>query len=112
MEQKELECEWDNHVDIIALSELYNVRVWLFEYDKLQTKLYISFDQGGYEETVNLPLILLAGFRKKYYKIISDPCAIHKRPLNTAKYREKIGNISLKELRLREDVRACQDEKD
>jgi len=109
MKEKEEEYEWGDHVDITALSELYNVRVRVFEYDKDQKKLYMSFDQGEHEETVNLPLILLARHRKKHYNIILDPQAVHKRPLSTAERRNH--QISLKGLRLKEDAKEMDEEK-
>ena len=111
MKEKETEYEWGDHVDITALSELYNVRVRVFEYDKDQKKLYMSFDQGEHEETVNLPLILLARHRKKHYNIIIDPQAINKRPLGTTKDRmlkaKQAGQqyVNLRDLRLREDAK-------
>eukprot|EP01084_Bolivina_argentea_P060030 109660_1 len=70
----------------------------------------MSVDQGKHEETVNLPLILLARHRKKHYNIITDPQAIHKRPLQTAKSRND--NISLKQIRLKEDANICLEEKE
>eukprot|EP01084_Bolivina_argentea_P283918 486400_1 len=102
MNEKEQEHERGDQMDIIALSELYNVRVKVFEYDKSKKKLYLSFYQGEHLETKSLPLILLAKHRKKHYNIITDPQAMHKRPLNTAEYRTQ--NISLKELRLKRYV--------
>ena len=121
MKEKEQEYEWGDHVDITALSELYNVRVRVFEYDKDTKKLYMSFDQGEHEETVNLPLILLARHRKKHYNIITDPQAVHKRPLGTTEQRiikaKKNGQnvVSLRDLRLKEDQQMNEhkdDEKD
>eukprot|EP01084_Bolivina_argentea_P244400 409418_1 len=44
MNEKVQEYEWGDHVDIIALSELYNVRVRVFEYDKNDSKLVMSVD--------------------------------------------------------------------
>merc|ERR1712130_355788 len=98
MKEKEQEYEWGDHVDITALSELYNVRVRVFEYDHQQRGLYVSFDQGEHPDTGHLPLILLARHRKKHYNIIHDP--------NT---------VSLRTLRLNEDAKVDEhgdDEKD
>ena len=108
MKEKEQEYEWGDHVDITALSELYNVRVRVFEYDKEQKKLYMSFDQGEHEETVNLPLVLLARHRQKHYNIIVDPDAVHDRPLGTAKQRSKHEKVSLQKLRLDEDAKELE----
>merc|ERR1719361_3071656 len=114
MKEKEQEYEWGDHVDITALSELYNVRVRVFEYDKDQKKLYMSFDQGDHEQTINLPLVLLARHRQKHYNIIVDPEAVHDRPLGNAKDRAKHERISLQKLRLDEDAKEAelQNEKD
>jgi len=121
MKEKEQEYEWGDHVDITALSELYNVRVRVFEYDHQQKGLYRSFDQGEGPETGHLPLILLARHRKKHYNIINDPKAKFKRPLKTAEHRKqqakRNGNatVSLRQLRLNEDAKVEEhhdDEKD
>jgi len=108
MFEKEQEYEWGDHVDITALSELYNVRVRVFEYDKEQKKLYMSFDQGEHEQTINLPLVLLARHRQKHYNIIIDPEAVHNRPLGNAKDREKNESVSLQKLRLDEDAKEAE----
>jgi len=121
MKEKEQEYEWGDHVDITALSELYNVRVRVFEYDPENEELYMSFDQGEHHDTVTLPLVLLARHRKKHYNIINDPKAVFKRPLQTAAHRDqqaKLGGtsfVSLREHRLNEDAKAEEhgdDEKD
>ena len=109
MKEKETEYEWGDHVDITALSELYNVRVQVFEYDKDQKKLYMSFDQGQHEETEHLPLILLARHRKKHYNIIVDPMAPNKRPLGQPRKELKAKQagktyVNLRDLRLKEDA--------
>merc|ERR1712176_1208356 len=106
MMEKEQEYEWGDHVDITALSELYNVRVRVFEYDKDSQKLYMSFDQGEHEDTVNLPLVLLARHRKKHYNVITDCQAVYKRPLgNAAKRKGAENGVSLQKLRLDQDAK-------
>merc|ERR1719474_2455082 len=115
MKEKAQEYEWGDHVDITALSELYNVRVRVFEYDQQQRKLYMSFDQGEHPDTAGLPLILLARHRKKHYNIIHDPKTAHKRPLGDAKSRHGPNTVSLRTLRLNEDAKVDEhgdDEKD
>merc|ERR1712176_1085998 len=112
MKEKEQEYEWGDHVDITALSELYNVRVRVFEYDKDNAKLYMSFDQGEHEETVNLPLVLLARHRQKHYNVIVDPECVHDRPLQNAKHRAKNEKVSLQKLRLDEDAKEAELQKD
>merc|ERR1719229_1116822 len=121
MKEKEQEYEWGDHVDITALSELYNVRVRVFEYDHQQRGLYRSFDQGEGPESTNLPIILLARHRKKHYNIINDPNAKHKRPLQNAQHRKQQAKhnganmVSLRQLRLNEDAKVEEhrdDEKD
>merc|ERR1712129_133863 len=108
MKEKEQEYEWGDHVDITALSELYNVRVRVFEYDKDNAKLYMSFDQGMDDETVNLPLVLLARHRQKHYNVIVDPKAVHSRPLGDAKSRAKVEKISLQKLRVDQDAKEAE----
>merc|ERR1712129_226505 len=108
MKEKEQEYEWGDHVDITALSELYNVRVRVFEYDKDNAKLYMSFDQGMDDETVNLPLVLLARHRQKHYNVIVDPKAVHSRPLGNAKSRAKVEKISLQKLRVDQDAKEAE----
>eukprot|EP01083_Nonionella_stella_P231104 816318_1 len=105
LREKEAENEWGDHVDIAALSELYNVRVRVFEYDCASAKLYMSFESGEHAESVNLPLILLARHRKKHYRynIICDPQAVHSRPLGLPSQREE--HVSLREIRLNEDAK-------
>ena len=105
MKEKEQEYEWGDQIDIVALSELYNVRVRIFEYDKLTKKLHMSFDQGEHEKSINLPLILLSKHNQKYYNIIFDPQRPHKRPLYTAKSRQQkeINITSIRDLWLRQN---------
>eukprot|EP01083_Nonionella_stella_P170491 580294_1 len=105
LREKEAEYEWGDHVDITALSELYNVRVRVFEYDCASAKLYMSFDLGEHEQSVNLPLILLARHRKKHYNIICDPQAVHSRPLGLPSQRCSSDTVSLREIRLNEDAK-------
>jgi len=112
MMEKEQEYEWGDHVDITALSELYNVRVRVFEYDKDSQKLYMSFDQGEHEDTVNLPLVLLARHRQKHYNVITDKQAVYKRPLGNAQQRKGAENgVSLQKLRLDQDAKEAALEK-
>jgi len=87
MLQKEKQYEWGDHVDINAMSELYNVRVRVFELDKENDyKLFMSFDQGEQSNTVDLPLVMLGRHRQKHYNIIDDPKnTVYKRPLGNAK---------------------------
>ena len=108
IKQKAQEYEWGNHVDITALSELYNVRVRVFELEKGGKKLCMSFDQGEHDDTVGLPLIMLGRLRKKYYTIIRDPMSINKRPLGDGKDRTK---VSIRDIRMEEEARFV-DQKD
>jgi len=109
MKEKEAEYEWGDHVDITALSEYFNVRVQVFEYDKNQRKLYVSFDQGEHDDTAHLPLVLLARHRQKHYNIVVDPNAKCKRPLKTAAERAKLSKsstvLTLRDIRLKEDAK-------
>eukprot|EP01084_Bolivina_argentea_P081818 148137_1 len=108
MKEKNLEYEWGDHIDITALSELYNVTVHVYEYDKEFNTMYMSFDQGEYENVMDLPLILLWRHRRKRYNIIIDPQSAHKRPLNNIKCRND--KVLLRELRLKEYEKQYYDE--
>eukprot|EP01083_Nonionella_stella_P135522 412243_1 len=83
---------------LIALSELYNVRIRVFKHIAIViSKLFMSFDTGDHETTLNLPLILLAQCNRAYYYIIQDPQTCHKRPLTT---NDRSHDVSLRQLRL------------
>eukprot|EP01083_Nonionella_stella_P300916 1029796_1 len=83
---------------LIALSELYNVRIRVFKAKHIMIgKLFMSFVTGEHETTLNLPLILLAQCNRAYYYIIQDPQTCHNRPLTT-KFRSH--DVSLRQLRL------------
>ena len=109
IKQKAQQYEWGDHVDITALSELYNVRVRVFELEEGSKKLYMSFDQGEHDDTVGLPLIMLGRHRKKHYNIIRDPMAVNKRPLGEGKDRTK---VSLRDIRMKEEASHVVDQKD
>lgn len=104
VKQKEKEYEQGDSEDIVALSELYNIRVRVFEFDKEQKKLYMSFDHNDHEDTINIPLVLLLRHGKSHYKLICDPDAPHQRPLGVANQRSKHETVSLRQLRLSGNV--------
>ena len=106
MKQKEQDKEWGDHVDITALSELYNVRVRVYEYDEQMEKMSVRSDHGDYPEAMGLPIILLARHGQMHYNIIHDPSTKFPRHLRNATFRESIAKlngitcVSLRQLRL------------
>jgi len=68
----------------------------------------MSFDQGehDFESGTNaLPLVLLARHRKKHYNIITDPQAMHKRPLKLPAQRGDAHEVAnLRALRQRQEA--------
>ncbi|ETO22383.1 hypothetical protein RFI_14817, partial [Reticulomyxa filosa] len=112
LRQKSQQYEWGDHVDINAMSELYNVRVQVYELNKATNKLYMSYDQGVHENTQDLPVLLLARHRKKHYNIIKNPEAYLKnpRPLGGTSNRE--GKTSIREIRLKEEEAAPENKEE
>ena len=96
-------------MDIVALSELYNVRVGVYEYDIKDRDVFISsgqekefhllFEQCDHSRTTNIPLVLLLQYGENNYNLICDPDAPHQRPLGVAKERSRHEKVSLRELR-------------
>jgi len=67
MALKNKQYEWGDHVDIIAMSELYNVRVHIYEYDKEADVALRTLASGG---ELNLPIVMLSRHREKHYNIL------------------------------------------
>ena len=115
MKEKEQTREWGDHVDIIAFSELYNVRVRVYEYDDQMKTMIVRSDQGAYSEAMDLPIILLARHSQIHYNLIHDPKTPFQRPLMAAAVREQqarhngITCVSLRQIRLIEDGATEQD---
>eukprot|EP01084_Bolivina_argentea_P047706 87928_1 len=66
---------------MVALCELHNVRVRLFEYDTMYEELFMSFEYGVCKQTQELPMIMLFE-QDEYYHIIRSPALKYTRPLN------------------------------
>ena len=63
----------DNYANIMAMSELYNVRAMTFELESETSKnLNISFECGDCDEAIDLPLIMLAELDDNDYSIIQS----------------------------------------
>jgi len=86
-----------DYMTLIALSELYNVRIRVFSLD-LRSKtlengaphshppapaVSVAFECGDYEQTLHLPIIYLAYLHGSHFHLIQDPSSfhIHQRPL-------------------------------
>jgi len=67
MALKNKQYEWGDHVDIIAMSERYNVRVHIYEYDKERDVAMRTLASGG---ELELPIVMLSRHREKHYNIL------------------------------------------
>ncbi len=94
----------EEEVNIMALSEVYNVRVRVFQLDKGSNKLFMAFDCGQYNESLPIPLVLLGRHQKKHYSIIKDPQAYLEspRPLGVPASRRS-EKVSIRGLRLQKE---------
>jgi len=86
-----------DYMTLIALSELYNVRIKVFEIDfsgksqpqhhhhhhHPEPQLILSFDCGDYQQTMHLPIVYLAFVHNTHFHVIEDVSSfnVHQRPL-------------------------------
>lgn len=69
--KKRQNMEWGDHDDITAMSEKYNCRFRVFEYNREKNQLYDSLVLGEHNEQCKmLPLVLLSRHRGKHYNVV------------------------------------------
>merc|ERR1711879_386887 len=75
VKKKRKSHEWGDHVDIIAMSELFNVSVKIFELNMrtkdLSTKEFPEVSKSS--PIKNLPTLLLSRHRQRHYNAVRDP---------------------------------------
>jgi len=81
---------------IIALCEVHNVRVRVFEFDAAYNELFMSFEYGVCAETEQMPMLMLLE-HDDYYHVLRSPKLRYARPLRGS-YK---GNASIYDLRER-----------
>jgi len=84
----------DNHRDdaicIVALCQIYKVRIRIFKYNVSLKRLNIVYEHGG--DDLDVPIILLSKHLNKYYNIIVDLESLDKIPFY---YQDKNASYSV-----------------
>jgi len=101
---------WSDDVNINAMCELYNVRVKIYQFNKFKNTLFISYQQGDSDQTIQeLPVILLARHSEKHYNVIKNPEAYAKKPRPLSAMFKCDEKVSVREIRMKQqDIKEDQ----
>lgn len=94
---------WGDHVDIMAICEMYNLKIHVLEVDNLVSPHLVY---GFVDDAVDLPLVRVSRHRQTHYNSVRDPKCTYPLPIAN---RKKGDVLYVRDKRVADDEKAAAD---